>query len=502
MRDFRAHLKRTSFDEPMVYPYSKDESRLASWSAAADGLQLGRTNGRRNKEATSRGIDMSVSQYRRRSMEFLENLKSDRTRRFQEIGAMSLTPRSSAGMAALLSPRTFTEAAPASLTTKEPTTHTVKSMTDPPSASNISSSVNIADVATAAAAAVLASKSSEAASGPSFTEERQATGIGEEVRAKPKVTTGIEPESRNFEEMRDSQTMHRTSRPIIVSGDPVKDKLINELLKKGATEDMLYQVISRYEAAKMRKMQSRISQSLSHQRNQQRSEPHKVNAPKVELTNIAAVEKTFAPHPETKSLSNQIVARRLQNAQPVAPATVDVFNFESTVEEGRTQRKQFKSMQKSTGVVGFDESSPRSQKKHLSPLQKSNGAIGDAEGRPNRKRMLNNGLFDTTGDLQGLWTDVSDYREEPVRRHSRRKESPRAAQFFGKTRVFNAYKNSSAGYCRLDVGYTPVKGNPNFDGPEKDKDGSVNMNGFRGQHAKSRRMMAKSMEQWRITSGR
>ena len=36
------------------------------------------------------------------------------------------------------------------------------------------------------------------------------------------------PEDRVTERALDSQTVHRAPRPIVVSGDPVKDKLINE----------------------------------------------------------------------------------------------------------------------------------------------------------------------------------------------------------------------------------------------------------------------------------
>ena len=117
--------------------------------------------------------------------------------------------------------------------------------------------------------------------------------------------------------------------------------------------------------------------------------------------------------------------------------------------------------------------------------------------------MLDNGLLDTTGDLRGSWTETSDYRPEPERRPSRKKESPRAAQYFGKTRALDGeYAISSPGARRLQVGYPKVKGNRNFDGPEKRKDRGLGGDGFRGQFARAQRMMSKSMDQWRITSAR
>ena len=107
--------------------------------------------------------------------------------------------------------------------------------------------VNIADVATAAAAAVLADRaaSSEGADGPESTPST-------------------------------AQPLIRAPPPISVSGDPVKDKLINELLKKGASEDMLYQVLLRYDAAKARKMQSTRGQGLNNRKQSQQHLQHTI----------------------------------------------------------------------------------------------------------------------------------------------------------------------------------------------------------------------------------
>jgi hypothetical protein len=341
----------------------------------------------------------------------------------------------------------------------------------------------------------------------------------------------------------------RAPPPISVSGDPVKDKLINELLKKGASEDMLYQVLSRYEAAKARKMQSRRAQSSNvyqqphHSRHTDVLRPSFSTQPagntnpgvKLDLGKLppgtSAAAATHASFPPTTSLlaantNNPIVARRLLNARPIGPATVDVFEFESPAIEDTTRRKNFDARRKTTSLVGLDDISPRSNKKHVLPRQAVSGAAGTGfdgfnqpfqgeeggaaaknwlvESRPNRKRMLDIGLLDTTGDLRGSWTEMSDYRGEPERRPSRKKESPRAAQDFGKTRVLDGeYGNMSPGAGRrLQAGYPEVKGNRNFDGPEKREDRGRGGDGFRGQFARAQRMMSKSMDQWKITSAR
>ena len=172
----------------------------------------------------------------------------------------------------------------------------------------------------------------------------------------------------------------------------------------------------------------------------------------------------------------------------------------------------------------MDDISPRSYKKHVLPRQNVNGGAGTSfdgfnrsfhggvgtgtrsrvqESRPNRKRMLDNGLLDTTGDLCGSWTEMGDYREEPSRRPSRRKASPRESDNFGKTRALDGeYDSTVTGVRRLQAGYPEVKGNRNFDGPEKRKGRGQGGDGFRGRFARAQRMMSQSMDQWRITSAR
>jgi hypothetical protein len=280
--------------------------------------------------------------------------------------------------------------------------------------------------------------------------------------------------------------------------EELKKKIIKQLLNEGANEQMIYEALSRLEAARKRKLQrdsnsrTRIHELQEKQQFQQRQQRQQPQQP----------QTLYQHYPSsTTPLSLSQLAKQSFSES----ATVDVFGLSnyapsSPRDRYKTKRHYKNINERMTGLIGPTETIV-SQKRHISPRSFEPGTrsfVGDRKSqviqyRSSRKRPIEN---QETRLLQAKnWVDTSDYPSElPIKRLPRKKESPRANTIFGQKRVLLEDKK----FDRFDLNKPVISGNKNFNGPQK-----LNLKNsedhYRRNFIEKQKSYSKSMDQWNTT---